>query len=84
MRESNIEDETTYLGPFFGQHHKLKVGHIQSMQYQPNNNNPFYLNKQKKEELKFDCQTNNTGTTKFTQAEMVDALKICLNLSNVW
>ena len=60
MRESKIED-ATYLRPF-DHPQKLKVGDIQSMQYQPNDSGPFYLNEQKKEELKFDCQTSEIET----------------------
>ena len=81
MRESKIEDET-YLGPF-DHPHKLKVGDIQQMQYQPNDSGPFHLNKQKKEELKFDCQTSEIEIKKYTRAQLIDALKTRWNLSNV-
>ena len=66
MRNSEILDET-YLGPFNHHDHKLKTGNIQSMQYLPGDNGPFYLNKKKREELIHNCETSEIEKKKFTR-----------------
>ena len=56
MRDSKIEN-VTYLGPF-DHPDKLQIGQIQLMIFKPNDAGPFYLSDEKKEELKFDRNTN--------------------------
>ena len=41
------------------------VGNFQSMQYNETNNGPFYLDNTKKEELKYDCELDQTEKNKF-------------------
>ena len=54
MRNSEIKNNT-YLSHF---HHAsmLQVGQIQSMQYQPDDDGPFYLSKDKRNKLKHNCE----------------------------
>lgn len=56
MRNSQIKDDT-YLG-IFNHPDKLKVGDTQSMQYQLGDAGPFYLTPEKREETKYDIETN--------------------------
>jgi hypothetical protein len=52
MRDSKIKNKS-YLDPF---HHpqKLRVGQTQSMQFALDDNGPFYLSEEKRQQLKFD------------------------------
>ena len=81
MRESEIKNNS-YLGPF--EHpQKLKVGDTQRMQYNQDDIGPFHLSKQKREELKFDCETNENEIKKYTHAQLIDMIGAKTNQTHV-
>ena len=81
MRKSEKKIET-YLGPF-SHSSKLKVGDFQSMQFEPEDSGPFYLSDEQKQAKKYDFETDIVETKKYTRAQLIDALEIQCNLSNI-
>ena len=81
MRNSEIKNNT-YLSHF---HHAsmLQVGQIQSMQYQPDDDGPFYLSKDKRNKLKHNCEMQQMETKKYTCAQLIDKIKDKTNLPTV-
>ena len=74
MRMTKIEDES-YLGPY--EHdHKLKVGDIQSMSWNnENDQGPYYMNTPTKEKKKYDIVYDEVIEVDLTKDELALALK---------
>ena len=66
MRNSEIKN-SSFLGEF---HHDncLKIGDVQSMQYAESDSGPFYLDDAKKQELKYDCELDQTEKKSYSSA----------------
>ena len=64
MRDTTIQDDT-YLG-LFSHPERLKVGQVQSMQFQPYNDGPFYLSPAERECKKNDIKDENVEKKTYT------------------
>ena len=53
------------------------------MQYQPDDDGPFYLSEEKKNELKHNCEIQQMITKKYTRAQLIDKIKHKTNLPTV-
>ena len=70
------------MGPF-DHASKLKVGDIQSMQYSQDDTGPFYMSEEKRRELNFDVETEETETKKYTRSQLIDKIQSQTDLKNV-
>jgi hypothetical protein len=80
MRETLIEEEDGYLGPF---PRVLEVEMLQSLVFSPTDEGPYWLSVEEKEKLKFDFQiTEEMKTRKLNKGELIVKLKAANMSSN--
>ena len=73
MRDTKIENQT-YLGQY-NHLQKLKIGKTQSMIFKESDSGLFYLSKEERQRRKFDIQTNEEKTVKYTRSFLIDRIK---------